>query len=141
MISNLDEVKEKTKSLILAEKRISTTCEPELKHSLKLNRFKKELEDENQRIKNLLVSQEGKLHKLNEIIESENNLLNEQREKVKGKNILLSIEMKDKKEGIFKCYEETDNLRKLKVNKENHYINITLGLNLIKKLDKIKLVI
>ncbi len=141
MFSNIEDVQEKIRSLILAEKRISTSSDPELKQSMKLNKFKKELEEENQRIKSLLVSQEGKLNKLTEIIESDTNLLNEQREKVKGKNIMMSIEMKDKKEGIIKCYEETENLRRLKVNKENHYTNITLGLNLIKKFDYIKIVI
>ncbi len=91
---------------------------------MKLNKFKKELEEENQIIKKLLVSQEGKLNKLTEIIDLDTNLLNEKREKVKGKNILMSIEMKDKKEGIIKCYEETENLRKLKVNKEKDDLNM-----------------
>lgn len=84
-------------------------------------------------MKQLVLIQDVKINKLKEELDNGTNELNEKKERLKEKNSNISREINHKKDEIIKNYKEAETEKKIKIKKENHYINITLGIHLIKQ--------
>ena len=98
-----------------------------------MNKLNNDLKDETIKMKQLLHIQDSKILKLKEEIIDREKLLNDKKEILREKNQNISKEINQKKKEIEKNFHETELDNKIKLNKEHQYINITLGLHLIKK--------
>ncbi len=125
--------KEYLANIKLSKVNINQNEEENVKRSLNLEKTSNNLKSEIERMHSLIIMQSNHVDSLVNSINKKKIDMKKEKENVKDKSKMYEVETKQKKEEIRCKILQMEKLKTSKINKENFFIKIVLGLDIIQK--------
>jgi uncharacterized protein (DUF3084 family) len=130
---NMIEINEKTKVIKAAQKDLSENEKENSKKNKNGKSIYGNLTNELSRMKYLINNQDSRIATVNNEINNKKYIIDKKKEEVRDRSKKLERQIKSNKENIKKEIQNVKQMKEVKNSKENDFIRIVLGLDIIKK--------
>ena len=131
--SKIIEIEEKTAAIELTKKTLTMNMDEKIKKKNNIMQIFKKLKKENERMEALIKIQNSEIDNLDKELENKKDIFDDNFNKSQAMKSDMQKTFYNMKTNTLIEIEENEKIRQLQILKENHYIKIILGLDLMQK--------